>query len=63
MTLYEKYSVVRDECGYTDYQVATKCGINFSAIYDWKYGRSKPKVEKMKKIAELLNIPLEELVE
>lgn len=62
MTLYEKYSVIRDIRGLRDYDVAKGCGIAPATISDWKRGKTMPKVDKIKKIAEFLNVPVTELI-
>lgn len=48
--------------GITAYRVAKDTGISTVTLCDWKYGRSKPKVDKLKKIAIRIDIPLEELL-
>lgn len=60
--MYEKYARFRDAKGLTDYAVAKKTGIGLSTFSDWKSGRSKPKVDKLAKIATCLNVPIEELI-
>ena len=52
---YEEYARIRDEKNLSDAQVAKKAGIGRSTFSDWKSGRSKPKDEKMRKIAEALD--------
>ena len=52
VVMYENYCIVRDLQHVTDYQVAKATGINRSTFSDWKSGRSVPKYEKIKKIAE-----------
>ena len=63
ITLYEKYSKIRDSKGFTDFSVAKEANIPPASIYDWKNGRSKPKIDKIVKIAKLLDVPIEELME
>lgn len=60
--MYKKYVELRDGKGVTDYAVAKETGISKSTFSDWKNGRSKPKIDKLKKIAEYFNVPLEELL-
>ena len=57
--MYEKYVDLRDERHLTDYQVAKETGIPQSTFSDWKSGRSKPKVEKLIKIAKFLGASVE----
>ena len=59
---YIKYAEHRDEKGITDYRVAVETGIPKSTFSDWKNNRSKPKVEKLIKIANYLDVSIEELI-
>ena len=60
--MYEKYVALRDKKGVTDYAVATATGISQSTFSDWKSGRSKPKIEKLLKIAEFFGVTIKELI-
>lgn len=46
----------------TIYRVAKDTDIPLSVLYDWKYGKSTPKVDKLKKIADYFQVPLEKLI-
>jgi transcriptional regulator with XRE-family HTH domain len=46
-----------------DATVAELAGITKSTFSDWKSGRSKPKTEKLIKIAAVLEVPLEAFFE
>ena len=61
--MYSKYVKLRDAKGLSDYAVAAATGINASTFSDWKSGRSKPKIEKLMKLATFFEVPLEELLE
>lgn len=54
MITYDKYAEIRDSKGFTDGKIAKMCGFGRSTFSDWKAGRSIPKFEKMRKIAEAL---------
>ncbi len=56
--MYTKYAKVRDSRGYKDADVSRETGINRSTFSDWKSGRSKPKTDKLQKIANFLEVPL-----
>lgn len=56
--MYEKYVKLRDEKGVTDYKVATETGMTKSTFSDWKSGRSEPKLEKLKKIADYFGVDI-----
>ena len=62
-SVYEKYVELRDKKGVTDYRVAMDTGIPKSTFTDWKNGRSKPKTEKLKTIADYFNVPIEYFLE
>ena len=57
--MYEKYCKIRDQKGYRDSDVAKGAGITKSTFSDWKSGRSNPKNEKLIKIANFLEVPVE----
>lgn len=61
--MYEKYVIARDEKGVTDYRVSQATGITKSTFTDWKNGRSEPKIEKLKKIADFFGKPIEYFLE
>ena len=60
--MYDKFRQILDERGITPYKVAKATGITQSTFSDWKTGRSKPKVDKLVKIAEFLCVPLESII-
>lgn len=57
--MYKKYVELRDSNGLTDYKVALDTGITKSTFTDWKKGRSKPKLEKLAKIAEYFGVTVD----
>lgn len=61
--MYEKYVQLKTEKGVTDYRVSAETGIPASTFTDWKRGRSKPKVDKLKVLADYFGVPLETLLE
>ena len=60
---YDKYASIRDERGLNDYQVAVKAGINQPTFPNWKAGRGTPKTDKLFKIAQVLGVAIEDLLE
>ena len=54
--MYEKYVSLRSEKGVTDYRVSEDTGITKSTFSDWKSGRSTPKVDKLKILADYFNV-------
>lgn len=51
--MYRKYVEIRNLHGLRDFDVSRVTGIPKSTFTDWKSGRSKPKVKKLKQIANL----------
>lgn len=60
--MYSIYAKARDKKGYTDYRVSIITGIAQSTLSDWKNGISTPKSDKLLKIANAVEIPIEELI-
>lgn len=60
--MYENYERLRKERGYTDYEVAAATGIATATLSSWKNGKYTPKADKLLKIADFLNVGLEDLV-
>jgi len=56
--MYEKYANLRSNANVTDSQIAKAIGITRSTFSDWKSGRSNPKFEKLKKIADYFGVPV-----
>ena len=63
MVTYQRYAELRDHAGFTDFAVAKQTGISPASISDWKTGKSVPKVDKLLKIAKVLDVTLNDLVE
>ena len=60
--MYEKYAKLRDDRNLTDYAVANQTGIAPSTLSDWKNGKTVPKADKLKLIAELFDVHIEDLI-
>lgn len=50
--MYEKYEELLKKTGKTSYQVSKDTGIGQNTLSNWKTGRSKPKIEKIKILAD-----------
>ena len=57
--MYSNYSKLRDERKLTDYRVAVDTGIPKSTFSEWKAGRSNPKADKLKRLAEYFGVSIE----
>lgn len=61
--MYEKYVKLRDEKGVTDYRVSEDTKITKSTFSDWKSGRSNPKIDKLKILADYFGVNIEYFLE
>ncbi|WP_251392798.1 helix-turn-helix domain-containing protein [Mediterraneibacter agrestimuris] len=60
--MYEIYCKLRDAKGLKDANIAKATGITKSTFSDWKNGRSKPKDEKLQKIADYFDVTIDYLM-
>ena len=58
-SIYEKLLV---DNNITSYKVSKDTGISTSTLSDWKTGRSVPKLDKLKKLAEYFGVTLNYLI-
>ncbi len=59
--MYEIYCKLRDSRNVKDSDVVKATGITKSTFSDWKSGRSKPKNDKLQKIADYFGVTLDYL--
>lgn len=60
--MYEHFEKLLEKNGVSAYRVAKETGVTQSTLSDWKRGRSTPKTENMKKIADYFGVSLEYLM-
>ena len=60
--MYEIYQRILDEKGLKNADVARATGISNITLSDWKRGKTVPKLDKMQKIAEYLNVSVDYLM-
>ena len=60
--MYEIFEQLLKMNNVTVYQVSKATGVAQSSLSDWKKGKSKPKIDKMQKIADYFNVPVEYLL-
>lgn len=63
MAGYELYTLYRNRLELKDADVAKKSGVTPSTFSDWKSGRSEPKLDKLRKIAAVLDCTIDDLIE
>lgn len=61
--MYERLQKLLDERNMTPYQLSKEVDIAQSTLSDWKTGRSKPKVDKLKILAEYFDVPITDFIE
>ena len=61
--MYKKFAELLDKNNKTAYQVSKDTGIAQSVLSDWKTGRSKPKVDKLKVLADYFSVNIEYFLE
>lgn len=54
--MYQKFKELCSKNDVTPYKVGKETGISSSTLSDWKSGRSVPKQEKLKKIADYFGV-------
>lgn len=57
--MYEKFVALLEKTNKTAYQVSKDTGIAENIFSYWKTGRSKPKVDKLKILADYFGVPIE----
>ena len=60
--MYDIFAQLIQEKGITTYRLSKETGISQATLSDWKRGRSEPKIDKMQKIANYLEIDVDYLL-
>lgn len=61
--MYQKYEDLLEKTDKTTYRVAKDTGISQVVFSNWKSGRSKPKVDKLKILADYFGVSIEYFLE
>ena len=61
--MYETFKKLLEERGVTAAQVARETGLSQTVFSEWKSGKSKPKIDKLYKLAKYFGVPLESFIE
>ena len=54
--------VLREQKGYTQADIASMLGVTAAAVSKWENGESKPRIETLFKLADILEVKTEELI-
>lgn len=57
--MYKKFAELLEKTNKTAYQISRDTGIAQSVLSDWKNGRSKPKVDKIKILADYFGVSID----
>lgn len=57
--MYEKFAELLAKTNKTAYQVSKDTGIGENVLSHWKTGRSKPKADKLKILADYFGVTIE----
>ena len=61
--MYEKFLKLLNKSNKTTYRVAKDTGISPVVFSEWKKGKSKPKTEKLKILADYFGVTIEYFLE
>lgn len=61
--MYEKFAKLVEAKGITVHQVSKATKIPYSCLADWKSGRSKPKADKLKKLADYFGVTVDYFID
>ncbi|WP_458397449.1 helix-turn-helix domain-containing protein [Anaerotignum sp.] len=61
--MYEKFLELLDKNNKTTYRVSVETGIPQNVFSNWKTGRSKPKADKLKILADYFGVSIEYFLE
>ena len=57
--MYKSFEKLMNQKKTTIYRVSKDTGITSTVLYDWKRGRSEPKLDKLLKLAKYFDVPVE----
>lgn len=61
--MYEKFAELLEKTNKSTYQVSKDTGIAENIFSYWKSGRSTPKIDKLKLIADYFDVPITYFIE
>lgn len=60
--LCENLKNIRKETGFTQKDIALKLGVVESCYANWEQGRTEPNVEMLRRLSEIFDITVDELI-
>lgn len=61
--MYKNYALLLEKTNKTTYKVSKDTGIAQNVFSNWKTGRSTPKTDKLKILADYFGVPIEFFLE
>ncbi len=52
---------LREERGWTQFDLAVKIGVTPSTVYKWESGKNEPTASKLRLVARLFEVPMEQI--
>lgn len=56
--MYKKFAALLEKANKTIYRVSVDTGIATATLYDWRDGKTTPKVDKLKTLADYFNVSI-----
>lgn len=53
---------IREERGLSPVEFAADLGISLATVYNWETGKSEPRASMLREIADLLEVPMDDIV-
>ena len=63
MTLGQRIKKLRNEKGLTQKDLADKYHVTYQAVSKWENGKSKPNIDELKKLADLYDVSINDLID
>ena len=63
MDMYEKFEKLLEKQNISAYRVAKETGLYPTLFSEWKHGKSIPKIDKIKKVADYFDVDINYFLE
>lgn len=61
--MYDKFAALMEQHNVTPYKVGKETNISSVTLSDWKFGKYTPKIDKLQKIADYFEVPIDYFLE
>lgn len=63
MDFAQRLRILRNQAGITQEELALKLDVSRPAVGNWESGKARPRLDKLNQLAELLHVPITELLD